>query len=115
MLIVRCQMFELTAFILFIISTGGVCFILYKKMPTLATLPKNGHHGIKIKKHKSWLKLEQRWKEFYFSYFKKQVWLHKFLSRCKILLLKIERNVDVLLHGMRKNAQELDKEVKKKK
>jgi len=82
-------------------------------MPVLATLPKNGHHG--FKKHAFIVRIEKRAKELHFDFFHKQVWLHKLLSFIKVLTLKVETKIDHLLRALRKKAQELDKELKKKK
>ena len=76
-------------------------------------LPENGHHG--IKKHPRIVKIEKKIKDTWFRLFEKQMLLHKILSKSRIWILKTERKIDVLLHGIRKKAQELDKEVKKKK
>jgi len=116
---VKCQwsivvkMVQLIAFIIFILSVGGIFFILYRKVPVLIQLPQNGHHG--IKKHEFIATVEKKIKEVYFHLFSKQMLLHKVLSKVRIWTLKIERKIDTLLHGIRKKAQELDKQVKKKK
>jgi len=106
-------MLQLIAFIIFIISLGGVVFILYRKIPVLVALPKNGHHGFKKPEFLS--KIEKQIKKHHFHFFTKQMLLHKFLSKIRILALKLERKISELLHGIRKKAQALDKEVKKKK
>ena len=106
-------MLQLIAFIIFTVSIAGMLFILFRKAPVLVQLPQNGHHG--FKKNETILHIEKRIKELHFSFFKKQVWLHKLLSWIKIQTLKAERKIDELLHGIRKKAQELDKEIKKKK
>ncbi len=103
-------MIQLIAFIIFLISVAGFAVILAKKIPVLVQLPQNGHHG--FKKHESIVKLEKRLKSLHFDFFHKQIWLQKFLSKFRIWILKAERNIDVLLHGMRKKAQELDKRKK---
>ena len=106
-------MVQLIAFIIFSISLLGIAFILLKKIPELVTLPKNGHHG--IKKHKVIIKAEKRIKDLHFHFFSKQMLLHKLLSKFRLLVLKTEKKVDSILHSIRKKAQELDKQVKKKK
>ncbi len=106
-------MVELIAFIIFIFSVIAIFFVLLKKTPALTSLPKNGHHG--IKKHKIILSIENKIKTAHFNLFKNQMWLHKFLSWIKIWILKIEDKIDQLLSGIRKKAQHLDKETKKKK
>ena len=87
--------------------------MLYKKIPILITLPKNGHHG--FKKPEIIANLEEKIKQHHFRFFEKQLFLHKVLSKFRILTLKIERKIDEVLHGIRKKAQELDKEMRKKK
>jgi len=87
--------------------------ILYRKIPTLAVLPKNGHHG--IKKPEIIVKIEQKIKERHFHFFKKQMLLHVILSKAMIWILKIERKISDTLHGIRQNAQELDKKVRRRK
>ena len=82
-------------------------------MPALVTLPQNGHHG--FKKSEKMVAIEKKIKKFHFDFFRKQVYLHKLLSFAKVWILKLETQIDHLLHGIRKKAQELDKEIKKKK
>lgn len=106
-------MIQLIAFIIFIVSLIMVAFILVRKMPALAGLPKNGHHG--VRKHSLIADAEKRIREFHFHFFSKQMLLHTILSKFRILTLRMERKIDTLLHGIRKKAQELDKQVKKKK
>ena len=106
-------MLQLIAFIIFIISVIGIFFILGKKTPLLARLPHDGHHG--FKKHRIILHAEKKIKEALFHVFERQMWLHKLLSFIKVWTLKTEVYVDHLLHGIRKKAQELDKEVRKRK
>ena len=105
-------MIQLIAFIIFIISISVVLFILYKKIPVLAELPQNGHHG--FNKPELFLKLEKKIRGIHFSFFEKKVFLHKLLSKFRVLVLKIETKVDKLLHGIRKKAQELDEKNGKK-
>ena len=106
-------MLQLLAFIIFIVSFFGVVFVLYKKIPVLVQLPQNGYHG--LKKPDFILRIEKKIKDHHFHFFEKQMLLHKLLSRAKVWILKIETKVDDLLHGIRKKAQELDKEIKKRK
>lgn len=98
--------------IIFVISLGGALLTLASKIPVLVTLPKNGKTG--IKKHRVILEAENRIKEI-LVYFEKQILLHKFLSWTKCLILKIEVQVDHLLHIIRKKAQQVDKDIKNKK
>lgn len=106
-------MVQLIAFIIFIVSLFGIVFILFKKIPILVELPQNGYHGLKKPEFIS--NMEKRFKDFYFDFFKKQVYLHKALSKIRILVLKLERKIGDLLHGIRKKSQELDKNIKDKK
>ena len=105
-------MIQLIVFIIFIVSAGGLIFLLYKKVPVLVELPENGHHG--IKKPKFVLKIEEKVKEKYLHIFEKKTPLHKLLSKTKVWVLKTETKIDNILHGIRKNAQELDKKNGKK-
>jgi hypothetical protein len=96
-------MIELIASIIFIISLGGIFLMLAKKMPVLIKLPQNGTAG--IRDHRIVLHFEEKIKEFYFN-FKKQVSLHKILSWLKCFVIKIEVQIDHLLHDIRKKAKE---------
>ena len=100
---------ELIATIIFVLSFGGIVFILVKKVPTLNTLPQNGTTG--IKKHHYILEFENKIKDILIS-FEKQVLLHKILSWVKVITLKVEIKVDKLLHGIRRKAQQVDKDRK---
>jgi hypothetical protein len=105
-------MIELILFIIFILSLAGVIFIVYKKIPAVSTLPKNGSAG--IREHHIISGIEKKVKDILVA-FDKQIWLHKILSWIKIITLKLEVKIDHLLHGIRKNAQKIDKERKNKK
>jgi len=107
-------MIQLIAFIVFIISGIAIAFILFKKAPVLIQLPENGHHG--IKKHRFIVEIERKIKNVYLHIFEKRTLSHKFLSKLKVLILKFERKIDDLLHGIRKNVQELERtSIRKKK
>jgi hypothetical protein len=106
-------MFEFYALIIFTVSVVGILFILLKKIPALAQLPQKGSYG--FKKSEFIITIEKKVKDFHFDFFHKQVYLHKTLSFIKIWTLKLERIIDVRLHGIRKKAQELDKNISKKK
>ena len=97
---------------IFACSFGGLIIFLIRKLPVLYTLPKNGTTG--IEKHKYVLHFKEKTQDLFLS-FKKQVLLHKILSWVRIMTLKIEAKIDNLLRNIRKKAQEVDKEVKKKK
>jgi len=103
---------ELIISIIFILSLGGVLFILARKVPVLNSLPYNGTTG--IRKHQVILDTENKIKEILIS-FEKQILLHKFLSWVKVMTLKFETRVDILLHKIRKKAQQIDKAKKEKK
>ena len=105
-------MIELIFFIIFILSFGGVLFILARKIPVLNSLPQNGTTG--IRKHQIILDAENKIKEV-LVFFEKQIFFHKFLSWVKVMTLKIETRVDVLLHKIRKKAQQIDKDINDKK
>lgn len=103
-------MVELIVFIIFVMSLGGAVFILVRKMPVLNALPAHGTTG--IKKHQVILDIEHKIKEA-FIFFEKQIIMHKLLSWVKVMTLKIETKVDILLHRIRKKAQEVDKKSKR--
>ncbi len=105
-------MMDLIFFVIFILSFGGVLFILARKIPALVTLPQNGRTG--IKKHRVILNAEEKIKEA-FIYFEKQILLHRLLSWVKCLTLKTETKIDHLLHNIRKKAQQVDKDIKSRK
>ena len=97
---------------IFVLSLGGALFILARKIPVLNTLPQNGSVG--IKKHRIISDVENKIKELS-VFFKKQIFLHKLLSWVKVMTLKIETRIDVLLHKIRNKSQQIDKESKDKK
>jgi hypothetical protein len=105
-------MVELIISVIFIFSFGGVLIILFRKIPILNTLPQNGTTG--IGKHRIVLNIGSQVNEV-FIFFRKQIFWHKILSWVKVMTLKIETRVDVLLHKIRKNAQEIDKDLKNRK
>ncbi len=90
----------------------GVLFIITRKLPALKALPLNGTTG--IKKYKIVENAEEKVMGF-FTYFEKQILLHKVLSWVKVMTLKIETRVDGLLHNLRRRAQQVDKNIKNKK
>jgi len=99
---------ESIALIILVCSLGGLSLILIRKVPTLTVLPHNGSTG--IRKHRIILNAEDKVKGI-LVFFEKQIFLHKFLSWVKIMTLKIETRVDVLLHKIRKKAQQVDKKI----
>ena len=96
-------MFELIAIIILLISLIGVALILYFKASVLATLPKNGSTG--IREHKIIASVEGKISQIA-SFFSDGKILHKFLSRSKCKIMKVESLIDGLLHGIRKKAKE---------
>lgn len=103
-------MIEFISLVIFIICVGGIAIIVARKIPVLIKLPQNGDIG--FRSHKFVLALEQELKKVYYL-FEKQIILHKILSYAKVLVLKIETQIDKLLHGIRKKAKE-NKEKEKK-
>ncbi len=104
-------MLELIILIIFILSLGGIVFILARKMPILVQLPQNGTTG--IKEHRIFLVVTEKIESIY-SIFKKQIIMHKLLSYAKVIILKVEVKIDQLLHSLRKKVKEQkEKEVKK--
>jgi hypothetical protein len=96
-------MVELIFLVIFVVSLGGVLFILSKKLPVLNTLPQNGKIDFRNNRHFS--KIENKIKSI-FLVFEKQILLHKLLSWIKCIILKTEVKIDHLLHNIRKKAQE---------
>jgi len=102
---------EFIVLIIFIISFGGILFVLARKMPILVQLPQNGTTG--IKEHRIFRNIEERVKNIFIA-FEKQIWLHKLLSWTKVVVLKIETKIDRLLQGLRKkNKEQKEKDLKK--
>ena len=105
-------MIQLIVFLIFIISLLGALFIVLKQIPALVKLPQDGSHG--FKKHAFIATLERKVKDSYFHFFEKQMLLHTLLSKFRVWIMKMERYIGGLLMNIRKRAQELDREVKKK-
>ena len=105
-------MFEVVVSIIFVISLGGLLFMLARKIPILVTLSKNG--GGKGAKHRYILSIEGKIKKVSI-FFEKQIFLHRFLLWIKIMVVKIEVKIDSLLHKIRKKAQQRDKDINDKK
>ncbi len=99
-------------FSIFVISLGGLIFILARKISVLVVLPQDG--SVKGYKGKFMLAVESKAKEF-FIFFEKQIFLHKFLLWIKIMVVKVETKIDQLLHKVRRRAQEVNKKVSGKK
>lgn len=96
-------MFELIVIILFVIGLAGLLFILVRKLPALNSLPQNGSSG--LRRYKFITEVENRVKEIV-NFFEKQIFLHKLLSWLKVMVLKIETQIDRLLQKIRRKAQE---------
>lgn len=96
--------------IIFVCSFGGVLLILIRKMPALAELPKNGSTG--FKQHHAVSVVENKIKGIV-VFFEKQILLHKLLSWLRRIVIKMEAQIDRLLRGIRKKAQQVDKDTKK--
>lgn len=105
-------MMQLIILIIFVLSFGGILFILARKIPILVELSQSGSSG--FKKHQFILDIENRIEKIFVS-FKKQIFLHKFLLWVRCLTIKAEVKIDHLLHSIRKKAQQIDKDLKDKK
>jgi hypothetical protein len=92
------MLIESIIFAIFIISLGGVTFILNRKIPELNSLPQNGSAG--IRQHHIILKAENKIKNVSI-FFEKQIFLHKLFSWMKVMTLKIETRIDMTLHKIR--------------
>ena len=86
-------MIQIIFLLIFVVSLLVVISILYKKMPVLAELPQNGDHG--IKKPEFIVRIEKQIIEKHFHFFKKQMILHKLLSKLRIITLKVEKRIDI--------------------
>jgi len=102
---------ESIVLIIFVCSLGGVLLILFRKIPTLNSLPQNGDSGVRC--HRFILSAENKIKSVS-VFFEKQIFLHKFLSWVKCMTLKVETRIDVLLQKIRRKAQQIDKQNKDK-
>jgi len=98
--------------IIFICSLVGVLIIIWRKIPILNSLSQNGSAG--IRKHSVVINLENKIKNV-LVFFEKQIFLHKFLSKVKVVIIKIEIRIDALLHNIRRKAQAADKKVEESK
>jgi len=105
-------MAELIVTIILILSILGIVFISFRKMSDLVKLPQNDQGaffgGVATSKIQNKI-------DAIFLVFRRQIFLHKFLSWVKVMTMKIEVKIDNLLHGIRKKAQKIDKELKDKK
>lgn len=99
-------MIELFFLIILIVSSGVIAFIVWRHLDDLNSLPKSGIQ--EVKKHRIILNIEDKLKDI-FLVIEKQVYLHKFLSWLKSIILKLEVKIDYFLHNIRKKAQQIDK------
>lgn len=95
-------MLNLIALIVFLCSLVGLGFIIYKKIPTLNSLPKEAYNKINWKNIFLKLKNSSFLKNFYFNF---NIFLQKLLSKIKVLTLKIENKVSQWLQELRKRSQ----------
>lgn len=104
-------MLELIVLIIFILSFGGVCFMLARKIPVLIQLP-----GVQegVQKENIITALKNRIK----SASPDKIILLKCLSKFRVLILKVEKYIDNWLQRMRRKVrlekQEQEKEAEKK-
>jgi hypothetical protein len=103
-------MIEFIITIIFVISLGGILFMLARKIPVLVDLPQNGG-AKKSEKHHLVIEIESRIKKIS-TFFEKQIFLHKFLLWTKIMIGRIETKIDSLLRKVRHRAQEVNKKTK---
>jgi len=99
-------MIVLIAFIIFIISLGGIILICRNKIPELKELPVNGK--IEMPKIHLISSFNARIKKI-FAVFHHHVLLHKILFSIKCIVSKTEHSIDNWLHHIRKKAQEKKK------
>lgn len=104
---------QLIALAIFLVSMVLIFLMVSKKIPMLLELPEQGHHGFTTPRVIADVQKKIRDKHFHF--FQKKMLLHGILSRSRLLILKLEKQLDTVLSGIRKNAQELDKKTKKRK
>ena len=104
-------MIELIVLIIFLLSLGGIIFIMYKKLPILLQMPET-QEG--FQKEKFSKKFQERIKGF--ISFDKLIVL-RFLSKVRVYVLKIEKYIDSYLQRTRRNIikkQQEDKDAIKK-
>src|SRR3989344_7123677 len=83
-------MVNLVAFTIFFISLFGIGFILIQKIPRLTDLPKE----VKEPKQELFFRLKNKVRSFGpIKSFSPELFLHKLLSKTRILTLKIEHKV----------------------
>lgn len=99
-------MIELISLMVFLYSLVGIIVIIYKKIPLLKNMPKAETVNFNWKNIFSKLQNSSFWEK---SYFNINVFLQKTLSKIKILTLKIENKVSLLLQKLREHSQKKKK------
>jgi len=84
--------------IIFVISFGGVLYIIARKIPQLVMLPKNGTVSLKDNK---FIKVAHNKIKKVSVFFEKKIYLHKFLSWIKVMTLRLEASIDKHLYKIR--------------
>jgi len=104
-------MFALIVLIIFVLSFGGVCFMLARKVPILIQLPEVQEGA---QKENIIVSMKKKIKSASLD----KIILLKCLSKIRVLILKIEKYIDNWLQRMRKKVhsqkQEQEKEAGKK-
>ncbi|PJE69690.1 MAG: hypothetical protein COU98_00580 [Candidatus Staskawiczbacteria bacterium CG10_big_fil_rev_8_21_14_0_10_38_10] len=98
-------MIQIIAIIILVGSVLGILLILIRKIPVLIGLPRTIENPQKknlfsVFKNKC-LALKNRAGKFFLE----TLFLQKLLSRCRILILKIEKRIDTSLQKLRKKTQ----------
>lgn len=99
-------MVEIFAFLILVISLGGIFFLFFKKKPLLETLP--------IQEKESYFsQLKKRTIKFNpFKKFSIEIFLQKILAKIRIISLKIDNLTFNWLKKLRERYQEKKKKVK---
>jgi len=88
-------MLQLIVLIIFVLSLGGIVFILVRKIPVLSQLPEV-HEGVQKEN------IFNNWINKIKNISPDKIILLKFLSKTRVLVLKLEKVVDNWLQKMRK-------------
>lgn len=95
--------FEIVSLIITFSSLTGMVIIIWRKIPLLASL-KEG--SLEEFKESIWFKVKSRFLNFSFvKKFNFLLFLQKILSKIRILALKIENRISVLLHILRQKSR----------
>jgi len=86
--------------IIFVVSFLAIVLIILKKIPVLLTLPRYSSEEIRLF---SFSKIKEFFTKNCFS--KKEKFIQKFLLFVKIMVLKIESQIDFLLQKLRKKSK----------